>query len=187
MQNPTPKAGYLFPKSELNFMQLVDFPKDNIIGTACAIDTKLKGADNYAAVYALLYNDTFYVFDVVFNQLSYQINEPITHEKINTYNIERVRIESNAAGVIFVENARAACQNATIVGDFSSKNKLARIIFFAERIKKRFVFRSNYEPNSDYDKFIKNLTTFLASENSLNLHDDAPDVCAMLATMLPKI
>lgn len=48
-------------------------------------------------------------------------------------------------------------------------------------IKENFIFRDDYEPGSDYDKYMRALTTYV--KMGKNAHDDAPDGTTGLALM----
>ena len=59
----------------------------------------------------------------------------------------------------------------------TNQSKLSRIIQYAPDIK-RFYFIDAKHRSSEYEKFMRELTLFTVSGK--NLHDDAPDACAML-------
>ena len=63
----------------------------------------------------------------------------------------------------------------------SNKSKLSRIIRWAPDIK-RFIFVDKANRNKEYDKAMKELTTFLQTGKSP--HDDSPDSLAMLAELI---
>ena len=58
---------------------------------------------------------------------------------------------------------------------------LNRIIQYAPNIKK-FYFLNEKSRSSEYEKFMRELTLFTVSGK--NLHDDAPDACAMLVDFI---
>ena len=58
---------------------------------------------------------------------------------------------------------------------------LNRIIQYAPNIKK-FYFLNEKNRSSEYEKFMRELTLFTVSGK--NLHDDAPDACAMLVDFI---
>jgi len=62
-----------------------------------------------------------------------------------------------------------------------NSNKISRIIANSEFIMQHFVFLADteYELNSDYDLFLKELTTF--NVNGKNKNDDAADTTSGLA------
>ena len=50
------------------------------------------------------------------------------------------------------------------------------------QVKEYFYFRSDYEPGSQYDKFMRQLTSFVTMGK--NQHDDAPDSITGVAEMV---
>ena len=69
---------------------------------------------------------------------------------------------------------------------YTMSNKETRILAASPWIINNCVFRdpSLYETNSDYGRFMSQVTGF--SLDSKNAHDDAPDALSMLADMLSK-
>ena len=63
----------------------------------------------------------------------------------------------------------------------TNQSKLSRIIQFAPDIKK-FYFIDEKHRSAEYEKFMRELTLFTVSGK--NLHDDAPDACAMLVDFI---
>ena len=63
----------------------------------------------------------------------------------------------------------------------TNQSKLSRIIQYAPDIKK-FYFVDGKHRSSEYEKFIRELPLFTVSGK--NLHDDAPDACAMLVDFI---
>ena len=63
----------------------------------------------------------------------------------------------------------------------ANQSKLSRIIQYAPDIKK-FYFIDDKHRNSEYEKFMRELTLFTISGK--NLHDDAADACAMLVDFI---
>lgn len=63
----------------------------------------------------------------------------------------------------------------------NSTSEHTRIIRYAPDIKK-FYFIDGKHRSAEYEKFMRELTLFTVSGK--NLHDDAPDSCAMLVDFL---
>lgn len=63
----------------------------------------------------------------------------------------------------------------------TNQSKLSRIIQYAPDIKE-FYFIDTRHSSSEYEKFKRELTLFTGSGN--NLHDGAPDACAMLVDFI---
>ena len=98
-----------------------------------------------------------------------------------------MRIESNNGGRIFslgvkgiVKEHRGTCE---IQARFTSKNKETRILMKSGWVKNHCVFmeESEYEKGSDYDRFMKGLTSY--KKEGGNKHDDAPDGVTILAEL----
>jgi predicted phage terminase large subunit-like protein len=186
MQNPSPREGYAFPIKELNFMHPDSLKDEKIIGRVGAMDTKLEGSDFFATIVANVYTDKrVFIKDVIFSDESYLILEPLSHRLLKEYRPSGLfKVETNAAGVIFYNNLRDKFPNFNIIGQVSpgTSSKLSRILLQERYIKNHFIFRSDYKDLPHYNRFMKNLTTFL--RNGTSKHDDAADVCAMLAAAL---
>lgn len=63
----------------------------------------------------------------------------------------------------------------------TNQSKVSRIIQFAPDVKK-FYFRDDKHRDSEYEKFMRELTLFTVSGK--NPHDDSPDSASMLADFL---
>lgn len=63
----------------------------------------------------------------------------------------------------------------------TNQSKLSRIIQYAPDIK-TFYFIDGKHRSSEYEKFVRELT--LITISGKNLHDDAPDACAMLVDFI---
>jgi PBSX family phage terminase large subunit len=180
----------MFPRSELRFMSLSEIDKNQFSGSMFACDFKIEGADYFASLFGFTYFEDVVITDVIFNQDSYQINIPKMISMINSNQIRIGRIESNSAGVIFLNQLRAECTNCSITGIFNKTHKLTRIIMQLSTIKKRFVFLlDKMDYKTEYYKFILFLTSYqkdgkTSIDGKLFDFDDAPDVSAMFATML---
>jgi hypothetical protein len=66
----------------------------------------------------------------------------------------------------------------------TTQNKETRIIMNAGYVKKYFFFRNDYAPGSDYDKFMRELTSYM--KLGRNKHDDAADGTTMLAEYMQE-
>ena len=72
--------------------------------------------------------------------------------------------------------------NCTIIEKFNTAKKEKRINDTKGLILRKIVFKdkSMYKPNTDYGRFMKNLTTY--SFDYPNRNDDAPDSMALFTT-----
>jgi hypothetical protein len=63
----------------------------------------------------------------------------------------------------------------------TNQSKLSRIIQYAPDIKRLYFIDAKHR-SGEYEKFMRELTLFTVSGK--NLHDDAPDACAMLVDFI---
>lgn len=177
-QEPIEVKGLLFPYNLLNYFKLDDLNEEIKYFKYLTIDTADGGQDYYAAIVAYIF-DKVYIVDVIFNKFKLSKNKNITIGKIEKHNCLEVIIETNKEGSLYVSNLRDACHNTRIVGYWNIVNKESRIFAVSDWIIDNFVFRTDYEENSDYDLFMKNLTSYL--KEGKNVNDDAADVSALAA------
>ncbi|MEJ7740441.1 MAG: hypothetical protein WKF97_23730 [Chitinophagaceae bacterium] len=191
LQDPSTKAGKLFPKTELSFYnpEMVDVEKlaEYRIG---AIDPAEEGSDDLSFPIGYLVEDKLYVVDWIYNQNGTNINEPACIEKIINYKLNNVVIESNSAWVHFTRAVRASVneryEDCEIRAVSNRTNKATRIWAQSAFIKINFIFRSDYHDHPEYERAMKNLLYYNKSQEgaSKNKHEDAPDSLAELANWL---
>ena len=112
-----------------------------------------------------------------------------------------MNVESNAGGKSFADNVQKIIKDMAkeLRQDYRSQfkakaneldgylvyfkpttqNKETKILMNSGYIKQYFFFRDDYEVGSDYDKFMRQLTSYV--KLGKNKHDDAPDATAELA------
>lgn len=96
--------------------------------------------------------------------------------------------ESNNAGTYFArdvgEEVKKLGGSCSIRTKRTISNKLTRIEYASDNIKKNFYFKdkSLYEPNSQYGRFMKEVITMTRSGKVP--HDDAPDSLSLLENEL---
>ena len=181
MQNPTPKEGLLFAPSDLNYFQgAID--AELIDGKLAYIDIADSGDDNHSVPFGYLVGNKIYIDDVVFTKLGTDENVTITANKINEHKPEFVRVESNFGGNMYVQLLTTEVnQLTTLLPIRAVGNKHSRITTLAGFIKQYCVFRSDYDKDSEYALFMKNVTQYTKSGKVK--HDDAPDSLEGLCTM----
>lgn len=185
MQNPIESKGLLYPIEQLKRFEITDLSTKKPDGIVGFTDTADKGEDYLCSVVGRVYNGYTYITDVVFTQDGVEITEPLVAEMLVRTKCYMMKIESNNGGGQFARNVRNHIQGKStcmIVDEHQSNNKETRIIMNAGYIKENFYFRSDYEPGSDYDKFIRALTSYV--KMGKNKHDDAPDGLTGLAEYL---
>lgn len=187
-QNPKPVEGLLFPIESLKRFKLEDIKNKNSDGILAAIDVADKGQDYYCMLVASIINKEIYVIDCIFTQEPIEKTEPLTIAMFKKYNINKCRVESNGAGEIYCKSLKNKCREQGIYAKldpvFTTANKETRILLSSGQIKEHLYFRSDYRYNSQYSKFMDNLTSYTVQGK--NEHDDAPDTATALMDMLLK-
>lgn len=186
MQRPVNVKGVLFQKEELNTFKIEEIKDKKPTATIGYADTADQGEDNLASIIGYLINDFVYITDVIFTQDPIEITESMVLSQILHYNPSNFTIESNAAGRSFSRNIQNLLRKnkcKTIINNkFNSQNKETRILMKSGQIKKYFVFRNDYKIGSDYDKFMRELCSYV--KLGKNKHDDAVDAATGLAEVI---
>ena len=186
MGNPYIREGLLFPAEELRYYNgvLPDGEPDRILGV---VDTAWGGGDSLCLPVCFVYGDDCYIHDVVFNSGDKTVTRPLVIGTLKKHHPHMVRWESNNGGDeyggIVDEKLRqdGVKVNMSYKKAPTNQSKLSRIIQYAPDIKK-FYFLNEKSRSSEYEKFMRELTLFTVSGK--NLHDDAPDACAMLVDFI---
>lgn len=197
-QNPTPKAGLLFPKDDLNFYD----PNDEILSkrindpdfTYLPADPANEGGDDFASGPFKLVGDKIYVTEILYNTEGTDFNEPAMVDMVKSNKANSVAVEGVMGWVECAKRIRAELERLNFEGEFrivtprGRGSKHTRITARSNFIKRHFVFRSDYKNFPQYDKFMQNLTTYLKIQEAGkgNKHDDAPDLCEMAADYYEK-
>jgi predicted phage terminase large subunit-like protein len=189
-QDPKPAEGLLFPVESLNRFTLADIQTEGdyyktFVGV---IDIADKGTDYYCLLVAVLFESRIYIIDCIFTQAPITVTEPLTIEMLKRYKVRKCRVESNAGGEIYCNNLKRELWKARsitqIQPSFTTTNKETRILLSSGAVKEHVWFRSDYALNSDYAKFMDNLTGYVIMGK--NEHDDAADGATMLIEMLSE-
>jgi predicted phage terminase large subunit-like protein len=171
---------------------------DGVIGYT---DTADKGSDFLNSLSSQRFGDYTYVTDVVFTQDGVEVTEPLVARMIIDTKCKLMTVESNNGGSSFAKNVQKIIRDistqlkkshkdahrqkaAELDGYFvydepATTNKETRILMSAGYVKQYFYFRDDYEPGSDYDKFMRQLTGYV--KIGKNKHDDAADGVTGLA------
>lgn len=189
-QEPFEAKGQMFPEKELNtFFELpADIDPDAIV--ACC-DTAESGSDSTAMPIGYVYGSEVFIVDVVFDNSPSNITRPECAKKLVEHNVSVAVFESNNAGTYFAkdveEDVKKLGGKTSIRTKRTISNKLTRIEYASDNIKKNFYFldRSKYEPNSQYGRFMREVTTMTRSGKVP--HDDAPDSLSLLENELRGI
>lgn len=184
-QDPIELKGLVFPIKKLKRFKLSDLNDAINYNRTSAIDTADGGTDYYSHIDSFEALSKYYIVDVIFNKLILSQNQPITQSHFETHNIENCVLEINKEGSSYKNNLTDDNPNVNIYAKWNTTKKITRILVQAGWILEHCYFRTDYEKGSDYDKFIKNLTSFV--KEGSNKNDDAPDSMALLAWYIRNI
>jgi len=188
MQNPLESKGLLFPAEELNRFSMKEIGSKTPDGILGFTDTADKGTDFLSSITGKKFGNYVYITDVVFTQDGVEITEPQVARMIIDTKMDIMKIEANNGGHGYARNVRDLIEGkskCSISADVNTKNKETRILMNAGYIKKYFVFRDDFEPGSDYDKFFRQFTSYI--KLGKNKHDDAADSVTGLAEMVELV
>lgn len=186
----TELEGVVFSRKDLNYFILDQLDTTSSTGKLAFIDVADTGSDFHAVPIGQLIGDRIYIVDVLFTSLGTDVNVDLTASKLNEHNPEFVRIESNFGGGMYMSLLQPKINTSiTLLNVRASTNKHSRIIQLSGFIKKHCYFRNDYDPGSDYDKFMDNLFEYTADGEAE--HDDAPDalegLCSMSRSFHPEL
>lgn len=177
LDNP---EGVLFPKKELNLYDAQTFRIEQSEGSVGYIDVADQGDDSLAFPIGQIVGNKIFIWDVVYTKEGIEVTLPLCAGKINDYAIDFIRAEANSMGAMFARDLAKLVEQTTVQTIHSKANKHTRIMMQSGFIKEHFKFRSNYEKNSDYGRFMKSITHYM-KDGSTKTDDDAPDAIAGLA------
>ena len=182
-QEPFEAKGRMFPADKLNYFTQLPVDKEpDAIMAAC--DSADKGTDSCAMPIAYVYGNEVYIADVVFDNSGVEHTKPECANKIVKHNVKTVTFESNSAGAYFgkdvmeiVKKLGGRCSDRY---KYNCANKITRMENAMDNIIRDYYFldKSMYDRNSQYGKFMRELTTMTRSGKVP--HDDAPDSLALL-------
>lgn len=189
MQNPQPKTGLMFPKQDLKFFSIKDMIDKLQDRDFCyiAVDPANLGGDDFASITGKLIGDKIYVDDVIYNTDGADNNEIETVDFVLRHKANEVGVEGVFGWQDTVDRIEATLQRRGYMNDVRSlRPRTAKHVRIAARssfIKNHFVFRDDYIDYPQYDKFMRNLTSYrkVQEAGNKNKHDEAPDVCEMVA------
>lgn len=187
MQNPIDTVALLYPQNQIKTFSLNEFAAgydsfDAIVGYT---DTADEGRDYLASGVIGIKNNNCYLLDVVYTQDSIEITQPLVADLIIRTQQQYHIVESNAGGKSFALKLRELISDKSrcyIKWLPQTKNKETRIIMMSGFIKENFFFRNDYIAGSDYDKFLREVTSYSRLGN--NDYDDATDCLTGLAEMV---
>lgn len=176
-QEPIDVKGRLYTK----FMTYTEVPKDDngndlfkyILNYTDTADT---GGDFLCSICYGMFNDIYYILDVLYTKEAMETTEPATAEMLTRNNVGCAIIESNNGGRGFARNVERLCKEAgnkhtNIQWFHQSKNKVARILSNSTSVMNNVAFPIDWETR--FPEFAKAIKKY--QKEGKNAHDDAPD------------
>ena len=139
-------------------------------------DTADEGDDYLCSIDYQMYNNEYYILDVIFTQDPMEVTEPAVAEMLTKDNVGNANIESNNGGRGFARNVITNLRNLgnrhTNVRWFhQGENKVARILSNSTGVMNNIYFPINWEDR--WPEFAKHLKHYVRTGK--NEHDDAED------------
>jgi predicted phage terminase large subunit-like protein len=188
MQNPVEVKGLLYPDEQLNRFTMADIATKKPDGIIGFTDTADRGDDYLCSLIGKRYGNYTYITDVIFTQDGVEITEPLVAQMIIDTKPDEMEIEANNGGRGFANNVSDLVKSKSpciVTCKHETTNKETRILMAAGYVKEYFYFRTDYDPGSDYDKFMRSLTSYV--KLGKNKHDDGPDAVTGLANNMKLI
>lgn len=139
-------------------------------------DTADEGSDFLCSIDYLMYNNEYYILDIIYTDESMEITEPAVAKMLTKDHVGFANIESNNGGRGFARNVikelRTLKNTHTKVRWFhQSENKQARILSNSTAVMNNIYFPLNWEDRfPEFAKHVKHYT-----RTGKNEHDDAED------------
>lgn len=139
-------------------------------------DTADEGDDYLCSIDYQMYNEEYYILNVIYTQETMEITEPAVAEMLTKDNVGNANIESNNGGRGFARNVITNLRNLgnrhTNVRWFhQGENKTARILSNSTGVMNNIYFPINWEDR--WPDFAKHLKHYVRTGK--NEHDDAED------------
>jgi predicted phage terminase large subunit-like protein len=187
MQNPIEEKGLLLPIGQLKRFSMKEIANKTPDGVINYTDPADLGSDFLCSPIGYRFGPYTYITDVVFNQDPVEVTEPLVAEMLIRHKCQYSEMEINSAGRSFLRNVKKLLDakgcHCSILERKTTQNKETRILMQSGYIKEYFFFRNDYEPGSDYDKYMRQLTGYV--KMGRNVHDDACDATTGLAETIP--
>jgi hypothetical protein len=189
MQNPLPLEGLVYPNK---FQTYKELPKEiiqedgkdvvRLLGWCLGIvDSADKGADHFSAPILQIVGNRMYLKDVVFNTDELITQEDKIVQKTKQNNVIKWVIETNHAGNYFSGRVRKLLPDIEVFGQWSSTNKMGRILVSAGFLNKYLFVPKN--PNHEMSLFLNECYKLLKTSTK---KDDAPDSLSIGVAHLEK-
>ena len=139
-------------------------------------DTADEGSDFLCSICYGMYEDSYYILDVLYTKAPMEITEPETAQMLTRNNVGFALIESNNGGRGFARNVEKECRSIgnkhTVIKWFhQNQNKVARILSNSTGVMNNVYLPVNWKDR--WSDFARDLTKY--QKEGKNAHDDAPD------------
>lgn len=139
-------------------------------------DTADEGSDFLCSICYGMYENSYYILDVLYTKDAMEVTEPATAQMLTRNNVGCAIIESNNGGRGFARNVGRECKDignrhTNIKWFHQSKNKIARILSNSTSVMNNIYFPVNWEDK--WPDFARDIRTY--QREGKNAHDDAPD------------
>ncbi len=139
-------------------------------------DTADEGSDFLCSIDYLMYNNEYYILDVIYTQEAMEITEPAVAKMLTKDHVGCAIIESNNGGRGFARNVQRELRllnnfHTKINWFHQSENKQARILSNSTAVMNNIYFPLNWEDR--FPEFAKHLKHYVRTGK--NEHDDAED------------
>ena len=139
-------------------------------------DTADEGEDYLCSIDYQMYNNSYYILDVIYTQESMETTEPAVAKMLTKDKVGYANIESNNGGRGFARNVKEQLKKLnnyhTKINPFhQSENKIARILSNSTGVMNNIYFPLNWEDR--WPEFTKHLKHYVRTGK--NEHDDAED------------
>ena len=179
-----------YPPKELKRFALKDINLQNVSTKIGFIDVANQGTDRLCFPIGYVIGEFCYIVDVLFSGEDMRFTVPAAAAKINEHNINLVVVETNSFGISFYNDLNDMV-NIDLQPLYQTANKHKRIIGERYNVIKYLAFRNDYERDSEYDLYMRELLQYTKSGKKDNgkpiEHDDAPDATTGISLLKREI
>ena len=139
-------------------------------------DTADEGRDFLCSIDYAMYQDSYYILDVIYTQEPMEVTEPLVADMLTKDNVGFAFIESNNGGKGFARNVereliQRSNRHTQIYWFNQTANKVARILSNSTGVMKNIYFPKDWE--NRFPEFASHLAHYV--RDGKNEHDDAED------------
>ena len=187
MQNPQPSGDLALPMPELSFYDPSRLTPDAAGYTALFVDPSDRG-DDFCAILARVMDGNVYIEQAICNNKGLDENIPATVDMIVSCNPSIVMIEGNGGWVQTARDIRSEVWKRSTEIDIrvykEKLNKEEKIAAQAYFIKRKFLFRKDWEDDPGYRRALSTATTYVKTVR--DQEDDSIDVLSNISAYLRR-